>query len=423
MTKSKQLNQWLWKWHIIGGLVSVPIMALLCVTGSIYLFKSNYNDYVYQDSRFVEVPADLETKSYAQQLLAAEDFADGHIMKVTLPSNGNNATAFKQHANGHSTNLVYVDPYTAEVTGTYIQNESLMQTVRKLHGELLLGQAGTLFVELVASWFIVLAITGIYIWWPYKRFAKAGFFTVRTTQGRRLMWRDLHSVLAFWMSVFMLIILAGGMPWTTLFGDQLKWVQKQTQTGYPQYWRDSKGLTSTTDAGGELPITLDQVITIGNSHKLDGKISVSIPMQADGVYTITNRALWLEDQKVIHVDQYSGEVIKTLNWNQVGILMELRQIFMRLHQGEYGRINLIVVLGVAQTFFLATLASLTSYLMRRQKGSWSIPNVPDSFNVGIPIVIIIALLGIVFPAFGASVILIFCIQWYRGLRRNSYKFV
>ena len=144
MTKSKQLNQWLWKWHIIGGLISVPIMALLCITGSIYLFKSNYNDYVYQDSRFVEVPAGIAAKSYAQQLQAAEDFADGHIMKVTLPSNRNDATAFKQHAKAHSTKLVYVDPYTAEVTGTYQQNGSLMQTVRKLHGELLLGQAGSL---------------------------------------------------------------------------------------------------------------------------------------------------------------------------------------------------------------------------------------------------------------------------------------
>lgn len=234
------------------------------------------------------------------------------------------------------------------------------------------------------------------------------------------MWRDLHSVLAFWMSVFMLIILAGGMPWTTLFGDQLKWVQDQTQTGYPQHWRDSKGLTSTINADGKLPITLDQVIAIGNSHKLDGKISVSIPMQANGVYTIANRALWLEDQKVIHVDQYSGEIVKTLNWNQVGILMELRQVFMRLHQGEYGRINLIVVLGVALTFFLATLASITSYLMRRQKGSWSIPGVPESFNLGIPIVAIITLLGFVFPAFGASVILIFCIQWSRRQRHNRY---
>jgi uncharacterized iron-regulated membrane protein len=100
--------------------------------------------------------------------------------------------------------------------------------------------------------------------------------------------------------------------------------------------------------------------------------------------------------------------------------MELRQIFMRLHQGEYGRINLIVVLAVTLTFFFATLASLTSYLMRRKKGTWSIPNVPESFKVGIPIIVIIALLGIVFPAFGASVVLILCIQQYRGRWHNKY---
>ena len=33
------LNSWLWKWHFIAGLISLPFVFLLAVTGGIYLFK------------------------------------------------------------------------------------------------------------------------------------------------------------------------------------------------------------------------------------------------------------------------------------------------------------------------------------------------------------------------------------------------
>ena len=406
MKKSKQLNRWLWKWHIIAGLVCVPVIALLCITGSMYLFKNIYNDYAYSNERFAVVSNNAVARPYTEQLAAAKKAADGHIVSVTLPSRDDMNTAFKVHAKGHARNYVYVNPYTNEVAGTYQQRESLMYTVRKLHGELLLGLPGTLLVELVASWFIVLALTGVYVWWPQTKFSLAGFFSIRTNNTRQVFWRDMHAVVGFWMSAFMLIILAGGLPWTEIFGDNLRWVQAKTDTGYPQHWRNSKGLTSTIPSPQSKPLSIDQVVAISQTQNLAGEITIKIPLQQDGVYTVSNNALWLDDQRVLHLDQYSGASIKALSWSQVGILMDLRQVFMRLHQGQYSVINLIVVLLIALTFFVATLASLISYLVRKPKGRWGLPKVPETFNAGLPVVLMIAILGLVFPAFGLSVLLI-----------------
>lgn len=417
MTKSKSLNQWLWKWHVIAGLVCLPFIAILCITGSIYLFKSNVNNYLYHDARFVSAPENATPRLYSDQLNSVKALSDHRIMSVTLPSSSEQATAFRRHAKGHSQNMVYVNPYTNQVSGIYQQEQTFMYTARKLHGELLLGRPGSLFVELVASWFIVLALTGIYIWWPVKRFSLKGFFVVRRTQGRRTFWRDMHSVLAFWMSLLMLVILAGGMPWTEVFGDNLKWVQKQTNSGYPTHWRDAKGLSSNADLSSAGTIPLDQVAAISKARGLDGKVSIKFPVSSKGVFTITNQARWLDDQQVIHVDQYSGDVIKALKWEQVGMLVELRQIFMRLHQGEYGKLNLIVVLIVALTFFVATAASLISYLIRKPKGQWGLPKAPASFKVGLTIVTMIALLALLFPTFGASLVLILLVSRLQGLAR------
>lgn len=42
MKKNEKLNKWLWKWHVIAGLISLPFILVLSVTGGIYLFKGDY---------------------------------------------------------------------------------------------------------------------------------------------------------------------------------------------------------------------------------------------------------------------------------------------------------------------------------------------------------------------------------------------
>ena len=50
------LKRWIWRWHIIGGLISLPCILLLCVTGVVYLFKAQLNTALYQDVLQVQRP-------------------------------------------------------------------------------------------------------------------------------------------------------------------------------------------------------------------------------------------------------------------------------------------------------------------------------------------------------------------------------
>ncbi len=43
--KIKQLNKWMWKWHFIAGVILMPFILLLTITGTVYLFKGIYEDY------------------------------------------------------------------------------------------------------------------------------------------------------------------------------------------------------------------------------------------------------------------------------------------------------------------------------------------------------------------------------------------
>lgn len=447
------LKSWIWRWHIIGGLISLPFILLLCVTGVVYLFKAPLNTAIYQDVLQVERPLNRQPAlSLQEQYTAAKNASE--IVSVVVPRSINapktnsveenslengplensplekslgkftDTTAFQVKAKGRATNQLRVNPYTGEITGRFVQRDTLMYGIRKLHGELLLGKAGTLVVELVASWFVVLLITGVYIWWPKKHAkrpvksnAAGGVFVVRTQAGKRVFWRDLHAVGGFWMALAMLVILAGGMPWTDVFGGNLKWLQKQTATGYPMHWNNGKGLTSARDSardtGQTLPLDLDAVANLKPVAQLPGQVTITLPFDDEGVYSVRNRSFWLSDQQVLHIDQYSGRLIKQLTWQDVGLLMDLRQVFMRLHQGEYGLVNWLLVLVLVLVFALTTFAAMVSYLYRKPKDAWGLPRVPASFKADATVLSLIVLLGAVFPLFGGSVLLIFLFQMLR----------
>ena len=408
--KNNTLNQWLWKWHFIAGLVSLPFVIVLAITGGIYLFKDNYEGP--QQEAIKVIKAEANPISFQQQWELAKSVAKKQPNIMIIPSKYTQATEFVSGRFSHK-NSVYINPYTAEVTGKISPKDSKMHTVRKLHGELLLGKFGTKIIELIASWMVVLIITGIYVFWPGKKQGVKGFFTVRLKQGKRILFRDLHTVLGFWVSLLLLLTLAGGFPWTDVFGDNFKWVQKVTNTGYPKTW-DTRGLQS--KATGEV-ITLDTMVILAQSMNLEGEVSIGLPIGENGVYSIFNTTLNFGKQKRFHFDQYSGEQLIEHDWGDVGVLMRGRMWLMAFHQGQFGKWNWFLMLGVAVMLLCVSLAGLLSYLKRKQKGHWGTPKVPAKFKVGYGIVICIIVLGIVFPLFGISALLVAIIEFIRTKKK------
>lgn len=423
MNKNKELNRWLWHWHMLAGLITLPIILLLCITGILYLFKDDYNQYAYQDIVKIKPTKEVITNSsnkvllksldYSEQLKAVKTYTDKKIDKVILPNNSEQATAFVLASKGHAKTTVYVNPYTAEITGEINPKDTGMFLVRKLHGELLLDKPGTYVIELVASWFIVLLLTGLYVFWPDKNQGVSSLFRIQTGQGKRIFYKDLHSVSGFWLSLFMVIIIAGGMPWTDIFGGNLKWVQKQTDTGYPKYWRQTKGLNSIIDGK---PLTIDQLVSQAKRYNLPGTVTISFAKNQQGVASISNRSLWLNDQQVIHLDQYSGNVVKQYIWDDVGILMDMRQVAMRLHQGEYGAITWWSILFIVTLFTVSTTAGLISYLYRKPVGQWGTIRVPKRFVLGKGVFILILSLAVLFPFFGASLLALSIVKVIAGFK-------
>ncbi|CAL2075740.1 Peptidase [Tenacibaculum dicentrarchi] len=399
--KNRKLNQWLWKWHFIAGLVSLPFILVLSITGAIYLFNPDV------ESKEVAKIQDVENLhktpiSYQQQWENAKEKLKKKPSSMVINDNPQKATEFVVGRFSHKT-TVFVNQYTGEATGTFSPKDTWMYTVRKLHGELLGGKIGTKIIELIASWMVVLILTGIYIWWPFSSGIK-GVFTIRFKEGKRILFRDLHAVTGFWMSLLLLLVLAGGLPWTDVFGSNFKWVQKVTNTGFPKTW-SGRGLTSEVKENIKT-ISIEEMVAIANQQKLKGTVSIGLPKSTKSTFSVANKTFPLTAQRKLHFDQYSGELVKEHTWSDVGFLMRGRMWVMAFHQGQFGGWNWWLMFLVSLGLTLMTIAGLLSYLYRKEKGNWGVPKVSSQFKVGKLIIFILVLLGVLLPMFGISILLI-----------------
>ncbi|MFD2520621.1 PepSY-associated TM helix domain-containing protein [Emticicia soli] len=404
---SKNIYPWIVKWHFIGGIISAPIVILLALTGLIYLFKDKYE--APQKAALAHIEQKTENKmSFQQQWQLAKKEWKKVPSGMIVPQSANEATEFISGKFSHKSHL-YIDPFSQKVKGIININETDMFKVRKLHGELLLGSYGTKVVELVASWMVVLIITGLYLFWPRSGGIKA-FFRVRINQSKRILFRDLHALLGFWFSLLLLIVLAGGLPWTDVFGKSYQWVQKVTNSGYPKAW-EGKAIKSTPV--GE-PLTLDEIVMKAKAMNLDGTTIIELPEGPTSVYSVYNETTNLSAMEKIHLDQYSGEVLKKNTWADIGLMMKSRQWVMAFHQGEFGLWNWLLMIFIATGLLLLSITAIATYFFRKKTGSLSVPKIPKNLSPSMALVIAIVALGVILPLFGLSVLLIFIIDKFRS---------
>lgn len=221
-------------------------MIWLSITGIIYVFKPQIESWIdrqYADLSFQQGPL-ASPESVTRAAAAAVPGSSLSAYEVT--SGGRNAVQIlvKQ---GQSIFRVYVHPQNLKILKVIPEEERFMRIIFRLHGELLMGDRGSMIVELAASWAIVLLITGLYLWWPEsipgRRSPLAGVIYPRLKTlkvNRRTFWRDMHAVTGFWVSLFALLLLLSGLPWTKSWGGMLKQIRQiGTEAEVKQDWSTS----------------------------------------------------------------------------------------------------------------------------------------------------------------------------------------
>lgn len=396
-----------WKWHFLAALYVVPFMLMLSVTGAIYLYKPQIENWLYADKLNVEVG---ETRlPYEAQLAAVEETAGlSRVRGVTFYEDPARSTLIEFDDGEKTRSYAWVDPYTADVLGVTPRDETAMRVVKNIHGQLLLGDVGTKFVELAAHWAIVMFITGVYLWWPRGDRTLAKAVALPSGKGRSW-WRETHMFTGFLAAILVVPILISGLPWTDVWGGGLSYVQEQTGQKSKSLRFGGQVPNSTASEGERIAIS--EVFEVAQTEGLVFPLETRPPRDAEGAFWLRSASKNRGEQTELIIDQYSGAVLARVNFNENPALAQAVSYGISFHQGElYGPLNVAQNTLAAVLAFVLAGSGFVAWLKRRPAGELGVPKAPEAALSTGMIVLIIGL-AILFPLMGASLIVALVLDW------------
>ncbi|MEL6645899.1 MAG: PepSY domain-containing protein [Pseudomonadota bacterium] len=396
-----------WKWHFLAALYVLPFMAMLSVTGGIYLYKPQIEAWLYADQMHVAVGE--ARLPYEAQLAAVEAEAGiTRVRGVTTYDDPARSTLIEFNDADKTRSYAWVDPYTAEVLGVVERDAMAMRVLRKFHGELLLGDVGTKFVELAAHWAIVMFATGLYLWWP--RGSRSWRKAVSPPSGEgRSWWRETHLFTGFLATILVVPILISGLPWTDVWGGGLSYVQEQTGTKSKSLRFGGDVPNSTTSEG--TPIAIADVFDVARSEGLVSPIEMRPAKGDDGAFWVRSASTNRYEQTELIVDQYSGAVLKRHDFTDNPGVAQTVSLGISFHQGElYGWANVLQNTAAAALGLMLSVSGFVAWWMRRPAGSLGVPAAPEA-ALGTGMTVLIIGLAILFPLMGASLVVALILDW------------
>lgn len=404
----------MWRWHFYAGLIVLPVLALMAVTGALYLYKPEVEAWLY--SVRITAPPDARPLP-ASRLIDAAQVAGAPATQLLVPARRDESWRVTT-----GSTVIFVDPYNGRLLGQ-MHDGGIMQTVRDLHSLALTGPIGNRLVEVVAGWAILLCITGLYLRWP-RRGSPA--LAIRGRAGGRLFWRDLHGTLGFLSAGVILFLAVTGMPWTDIWGGGLRAVIAANGAGRPPMtvnpWAPAaKQALPWTLREGEAPtgspgdIGVDAVARIAAHHGLASGYQLFLPASPGAPYLVTALTTRADDARAITINARTGAVVQDIDWRQFGMGAKSVEWGVATHQGQqYGEANRLLML--AGCFCLLALCLTAPILWWKRRFATPPPAQPGTARM---VAGLMLGLGLLFPLTGLSMIVALAGEWLVGRIRRG----
>ena len=435
ITKSWPDYRAVWRWHFYAGLITLPFVIVLSISGAIYLFKPQIE--AWSERAYDNLEINGNPASVAEQVQAAlAAVPDSTPNAYELPQTPNSAARVIVRTKAGESIRVYVHPETLAVLHTFPENERFMRWLFRLHGELLMGNRGSNIVELAASWTIIMLVTGLYLWWPRNATGLGGVLYPRLRMGAGIFWRDIHSVTGMWISFLALFLLLTGLPWAKFWGSYFKEVRRLTGTSVAQQdWTTGSERSAASDdagksarptggehsdhgggprrrrGGGAMPkdmTAFDRVVATVQPLGLEYPVSVSPPSKADSdEWTAKSNTPNRPHRVNLVLSGKTGEIISREDFKDRHLVDQVVGYGIAAHEGAlFGWFNQLLGLLTAVGLVMLSISGVILWWRRRDRGVLGAPKVMLSPRLSFGLVVLVVLLGVYLPLFGASLVLV-----------------
>jgi uncharacterized iron-regulated membrane protein len=212
MKKFRKIIFWC---HLIAGVTAGVVILVMSVTGILLAFERQVIRFAERDMQVVgQVPKDARLGVGALLSKTSEARPDVKPSGLTLQSDPTAAATVALGRDG----VLYLNPYTGEILGQGARRtRAFFRVVEDWHRWLGTGgenrAVGRAITGACNVAFLVLAITGVFLWWPKKwswRKVRPVVFFQRglKDRARNFNW---HNTAGFWSSSLLIIITASGM--------------------------------------------------------------------------------------------------------------------------------------------------------------------------------------------------------------------
>ncbi len=247
----------------------------------------------------------------------------------------------------------YLNPYTGQITALQKDKQlPVFKVAEDLHRRLLAGEVGKALTGIAAIFIVIITATGIVLWWPKTRAMLTGRLRVKWGASGKRLTHDLHVVLGFYTSLFLLGLALTGL--VMAYG----WATKGL------FWLTNSAPTTALAAprsaapGSPLAVAYDAALRTGQAtYRAAEYWRVSVPKDSAAAVAVSApsplplRHMGLD---TLFVDRTTGAALSQHLYARQTAGAQLRRMAKPLHTGEIGglwtKIVALVVTLVSLTF-------------------------------------------------------------------------
>ena len=372
--------------------LALPFALFLIIqglTGTAITWKHELDVWLNSDLMLVPVPAkkvQVIPQKMALSVVLDRFKSDQHYANpamIELPEKSNEVLiawykSGKPQAGNNdkrSNRQVMINPYTGDIVGERIVGENgfsrsqLMSTLLSLHRQLLSGDNGKLVVAINGVVLAIIALSGIYLWWPVWRL-KAWWQAI--TISRHGSWKRfnfrLHRAAGFYAAPFFLMLAITGIyfnrpEWITPLVAQLTVVSPDGV--------EIKTTPTILVENNIKNVNLEQAIDLAQQQFPLARVSrISLPEKANGKYEIRlhqpGELRQGSGATRVTVDAESGTISKIRDPLKASKEVLFYSYFFPLHSGEiFGAASKIVVSIVGLLPLLFAISGTLIWWRRR----------------------------------------------------------
>ena len=364
---------WLFQVHLWTGLVLGLLVGVVSATGSIVVFRYELNRLTVPGTAYVTPqPTRLTIDELTRRIQA--DRPNDRLVQASWEAGPGTAWNFRtQSPEGHRFHT-FINQYTGEITGQENYQYKILQWIFDLHAYLLGGASGMFLNGFVGLAAVLLALTGLVVWWPGLPHWRFGFTYLWGARWPRQNY-DLHKVVGFYASLLVAFVSITGayFSFPNLYA---RWTARLTGS---EVWNAApRAGTAWADRGRPI----EDFIRIAESAQ-PGASSVSLrfpqaPGEAVQVRTKEPYDWHRIGLNYVYLEPADGRLVRNQRFATSPPGTQIIQLMYPLHFGRfggrwgavpfYGVMVLYVVIGIAPLALAVT--GLLMYWNRSLSKKW-----------------------------------------------------